>query len=190
VYPSVVIGFWASANQASGFGVPPVTLAGFTELADSRGGGCSWVGAFSTLAITGYNALSAGSPPSFSTSWGFGGNPIGWRGLAAYLPTAATSPVQTANQCGSGDTVTFGSPVTPGNVIIACRFLETTSISPPVGWTTIVPASGFAGGVDPSTDTMYMDIIARCATEGDGTSFVTGDSSFSHWAFASEWELT
>jgi len=189
--PSVCIGFMAMANQAAAFGTGPTgSVSGFTLLNGSREGACSYPFGFSTMAIAGYKAGS-GAPGNMSVSWAGGGNPIGWRGIAAYIPTAATSPVQTAAQCGSGGTTTLGATPTPGNLLVLCWFGETGGLPfVPTGWTAVLVNKGFAGGVDPTTDTMYMSILVRCVQTGDGTSYSTGDSSFSHWAFVSEWALT
>lgn len=191
VYPAVVIGFMGFANQAAAFGSSGSDVSGFTKLADSRTGACSSVGSYSTLASVGYKALSSGSPGAMGVTWN-SSNPIGWRGIAAYLRTSATAPVQSGSQCGTGGTVTLGSAPTPGNILICCRFFEVSGAgppNPPPGFTTIVPQVSFRGNV-PDVQTMFMDIIARCVVAGDSAVVDTGNASFSHWSFLSEWAIT
>ncbi len=192
-FPSVCIGFIGMANQASAFGQTPTGMTGFTIIDDSRTG-CGTSGGFATLTSAGYKVVTSGSPGAMSVNWtsAGGGNAIGYRGLAIYLPTSATSPVQEAAQCDSGDTTTLGAPPTVGNILILCRFFEVSGAGPPdppTGYNKIVNQVGFRGGLGPS-DTMFMDICARCVQEGDTAAQFTGDSSFSHWSFLSEWALT
>jgi len=87
----------------------------------------------------------------------------------------------------SGDTTTLPGAPTVGNLLIAIRVVETSPFSSgPVGFTQLATGTITTGAPGFRT----VDIWGKCVAEGDTAAINTWDTSFTHWAFVSEWAIT
>ncbi len=186
----VVVTLFAGGNSTTGMGGDPFgpsdhDIGGdFIETGDSRTG---WTDDYPSLALAGYSIGGGEATVDWDPN---AGGAQSWRAIAMSFVTAATSPVQSAqNVTGGGNTVTMSSPPTEGNLLILCMFGETgggmSPPDPPTGWTQVV-AGAFAYGLNNG----WVEIAARCALAGESATVAVGDSSFSHWQFVSEWAIT
>lgn len=193
--PSVVFCLWAAVNNDTSMGGVPAhggpgtqTVGDdFTEIGDSRE---TWNTDYPTLALMGYQALASGAAGTMSVSWSptSGSGASSHRAIAAAIPTAATSPVQTATQVGTGNTATLAAPPTLGNILVMGRFAETSGFSPPdppTGWTRMVGPYTFHDEIGYQS----IELYCRCVIEGEDAIIGVGNATKSHWAFVSEWEL-
>lgn len=139
--------------------------------------------------LSAYLALTSGAPDDFTCGW-IGNGARAWGAAVVYVPTAATAPVQhAANVSGSGSSVTLPSAPTPGNLLVAHGVAYrgfSPNDNPGPGWTQIEHF------VSPTIGITQRHFIAwaRCATESDTNVIVVKDSSYPHWLYVSEWELT
>jgi hypothetical protein len=182
--PAVFIGGIFGQNgttEMAHTGTPTVT--GFTELLASPSG------ATATVVGAGYKATTGSSPGGLTLNFTLGAGANGaevYRALAIELPTAATSPVQSANQIGSGGSITLGAPPTPGNVLVLVRFVETSPFAAvPAGYSQLVAGSLHSS----SPGNAWIDICVRCVQEGDTALQALVDTSFTHYQSLSEWAL-
>jgi hypothetical protein len=181
-YPAVVIGALVVANDGTAVG-GLVSITGGTPftIIDMHDPTTNYE---HTIAVTAYEAVAAGSPGLLSISWT--GSAEAYRGLAIALQTAATAPVQHA-MSSSGDTTTLPGAPTVGNLLIAIRVVETSPFSSgPVGFTQLATGTITTGAPGFRT----VDIWGKCVAEGDTAAINTWDTSFTHWAFVSEWAIT
>ncbi len=141
-----------------------------------------------TMGYAGYDVLASGSPGTWRLNWTVGnGGTERWRAMAVYIPTAATSPVQSGVQYQTGGTITLGATPTVGNLMVLVRMVETSNFSSvPIGWTQQVAGSFHTS----SPGDFYIDICTKCVQEGDTTLQTLVDTSFSHWQYIQEWALT
>jgi hypothetical protein len=181
-YPAVVIGALVVANDGTAVG-GLVSITGGTPftIIDMHDPTTNYE---HTIAVTAYEAVAAGSPGLLSISWT--GSAEAYRGLAIALQTAATAPVQHAMSSSGGTTTLPGAP-TVGNLLIAIRVVETSPFSSgPVGFTQLATGTITTGAPGFRT----VDIWGKCVAEGDTAAINTWDTSFTHWAFVSEWAIT
>ena len=181
-YPAVVIGALVSANDGTAVG-GLVSITGGTPftIIDMHDPTTNYE---HTIAVTAYEAVAVGSPGLFSIS--YSGSAEAYRGLAIAIQTAATAPVQHAMSSVGGITTLPGAP-TVGNLLIAIRVVETSPFSQgPIGFTQLATGTITTGAPGFRT----VDIWGKCVAEGDTAVISTWDTSFSHWAFVSEWAIT
>jgi len=170
-----------------------IAIMGFYECSFNPGPFTTVDSPYTKLGTTDINQSSAGWYANTTTGGSYmtsftGGDVNNQVLVAAAFGTAATSPVQEAEQANSGNTATFGSDLTPGNIIIAACMGLRGQPSPPVGWTTIVADNSQV--IADSGHGVGLLIMARCVQEGDDPRVVSvPDSAFVHSAFVSEWQV-
>jgi hypothetical protein len=142
-----------------------------------------------TVGEAGYKATTGGSSGAMGVQWSGSDCAEVYRGVAIYVPTAATAPVsgQTGTQVGSGSNITLPNPPTEGNLLVCVRMVETSPFATPgAGFSQVV-----AGSLSSSSPgTSYIDICVRCVQAGESATVSLEDSSFSHWQYLSEWAIT
>ncbi len=187
VYPSAVVGGFFTHRGDDTLGTDPV-VTGLTVQTGGLNPNYAGTPRVVTMGYAGYDALASGSPGTWELDWTIGnGGTERWRAMAVYIPTAATSPVQTGVQYGTGSTIVLGAPPSPGNILVLIRMVETSAFSAdPAGFTPQVAGSF----VTSSPGQFYIDILTHCVQEGDSATINLINTSFTHWQYIQEWAIT
>lgn len=187
-YPSVTLATWVGINTFDQMTVPLFTAsslaAPYTALTND-------FSEYHVVITPGYRAITSGSPGSFAPTYAAGAAALKHVTSWVNIPTAATSPVQTALQDTTGSGVVFGSFPTSGNLLVAQYVEEQTEPSsqptPNAGWSALGSTVLNDGGVTSYVVTYFV----KCCGAGESktqTPFV--EPGKSHWTAVTEWALT
>jgi hypothetical protein len=187
--PSAILALWAGDNQTESMCLAPLSESvsgAYTGYFDSRLGA---VGSYPSLAMAGYvhvaSGLGGAMVNNFASQTGTAAK--SHRGIAVAIETASAAPVQVATQYGTGGFVTFGAPVTPGNLLIVAAYCENDpNPTFPIEWTYVYGPVLILQGVNTGSITFGM----RCAVEADSTVITVGNPGKSHWQSVAEWAIT